>query len=112
MLLWNLEETARQLGGIHPKTVRTLIARGELPSVRIGRRILVSPEAVATWIAHNQQARPAQEVQACHSTNAAASGGSASQRQMAEKYANLLKLPINDRRRNTTTTARPTPGDK
>ena len=38
MLLWNLDETARQLGGVSTRTVRRLLQRGELPTVRIGAR--------------------------------------------------------------------------
>ena len=30
MLLWNLDEAARQLGGVSPRTVRRLIERGDL----------------------------------------------------------------------------------
>ena len=30
-LLWDLEEAARQLGGLSPRTVRRMIERGELP---------------------------------------------------------------------------------
>lgn len=37
MLLWNLEETAKQLGNISPRTVQRLIQRGELTVVRVGR---------------------------------------------------------------------------
>ena len=49
-LLWNLDETARQLGNVHPRTVRRLIDRGELPAVRIGRCIRVPAAAVRGWI--------------------------------------------------------------
>ena len=49
-LLWNLEEAARQLGGISPRTVRRLISKGELPTVRVGTRLLIPSSAVAHWI--------------------------------------------------------------
>lgn len=35
--------------GVSPRTVRSLIARKELPVIRIGRRVLVSFEALAEW---------------------------------------------------------------
>ena len=50
MLLWNLEEAARQLGGVSPRTVRRLLERGELPTVRIGTRLLIPAESVRDWI--------------------------------------------------------------
>lgn len=37
---WSVDEAAAALG-LHPKTVRDLIAQGELPASRIGRRVLV-----------------------------------------------------------------------
>ena len=112
MLLWNLEEVARQLGGISTKTVRRMTATGQLPIVRIGRRALIPAAAVADWVSHNQQARPAQEKEKCHSTNAVKSGGSDSPRQTAEKYGKLLQLPTDGKRRNTTTAEKPNAGGK
>ena len=49
-LLWNLEEAARQLGGISTQTVRRLIAQGELATVRVGSRVLIPSRAVTHWI--------------------------------------------------------------
>lgn len=40
--LWSIDEAARQLGGISPSTVRRLIKSGELPSVKIGARVLLT----------------------------------------------------------------------
>lgn len=62
MILWNLTETAQQLGGISARTVRRLIERGELPTVSIGRRVTVPADAVRAWVdknmhtAHNHDA--------------------------------------------------------
>ncbi|MCS7080471.1 MAG: helix-turn-helix domain-containing protein [Meiothermus sp.] len=39
-LAFSVEEAA-QLLGLHPNTVRNLIARGELKATRVGRRILI-----------------------------------------------------------------------
>ena len=41
-LLWSLEEAARQLGGVHPRTVRRLIQAGHLTGIKIGSRLMVS----------------------------------------------------------------------
>ncbi len=112
MLLWNLEEVARQLGGTSTKTVRRMTTSGQLPIVRIGRRALIPAEVVAAWVNHNQQARPAQEKEKCHSTNGAVSGGCDSPRQTAEKYGKLLQLPTTDKRKNSTTRGKPNARDK
>ena len=40
-LLWDLNETARQLGSVSTRTVQRLIKRGELRSVQVLRRVKV-----------------------------------------------------------------------
>lgn len=50
-LLWDLAETARQLGGVSERSVRRLIDRGELPKVRVGRRLLLPSAAVRAYVA-------------------------------------------------------------
>ena len=50
MLLWSLDETARQLGGVSRRTVQRLLARGVLSFVHIGRRKLVVPESVQQYV--------------------------------------------------------------
>lgn len=42
-------EAARALG-IHPDTLRALIADGEFPVLRIRRRILISRAELARWV--------------------------------------------------------------
>ena len=109
MLLWNLDEAARQLGGISPRTVRRLLARGELPAVRIGTRLLIPAESVQDWI--NRQTvtyaepcvgRPARGTGTCPdektktaSTNAGIprSGGPVTPTRAARELAAVLKLP-------------------
>lgn len=50
-LLWSLEETAYQLGGISKSTVRRLIHQGELSSCRVGLRLLRIPaDSVLAYI--------------------------------------------------------------
>jgi len=102
-LLWNLDEAARQLGGISTKTVRRLAQQGAFPLVKVGRRALIPALAVTNWVNHNQPARPAQETPKCHFSNAETSGGSASRRQTGEKYGKLLQLPTGKPPRNSTT---------
>lgn len=47
-LLIGVEEVARLLN-VSPRTVWTLTATGELPHLRIGRRVLYSREGVRSW---------------------------------------------------------------
>ena len=111
-LLWNLDEAARQLGGISTKTVRRLAQQGAFPLVKLGRRAMIPVLAATAWVNNNQHARPAQENMECHSTNAATSGGSASRRQTATSYGKLLQLPTAEQRKNSTTRAKPSCGDR
>jgi excisionase family DNA binding protein len=55
-LLLDIPTTAEALGGVSHTTVRRLIAAGELPVVRVGRRIMVEEKALTDWI--QQQKRP------------------------------------------------------
>ena len=60
MLLWSLDETAKQLA-VSKRTVRRLIDSGQLPVCHIGRLIRVPADAVAGYVeamtqkAHNLQ---------------------------------------------------------
>lgn len=57
MLLWSLEETARQLGGVSIRSVRRMVERGEILSVHVGRLVRVVPDSVLAFVAsHAQQA--------------------------------------------------------
>ena len=49
-LLWPLDEAARQLGGVHPRTVRRLIQAGHLSGVRVGARLLVSVASARAYV--------------------------------------------------------------
>lgn len=104
-LLWDIEETARQLGGVSTRTVRRLIMRGELPAVRVGRRVSVPAAGVHTYIERNMQ--PAHNTpraepgvreggnNACHTVaRNPPSGGSITSMQAAKELAAVLELPI------------------
>ena len=49
-LLWDLEETARQLGNVSSRTVLRMIARGEIASKIVGRRRMVVSQSVRNWL--------------------------------------------------------------
>jgi excisionase family DNA binding protein len=36
--------------GVHPLTLREAIRRGEVPSVRVGRRVLIPRKALEAWL--------------------------------------------------------------
>jgi excisionase family DNA binding protein len=52
--LLSVSATARRLG-VHRNSVRRLIRAGELPHVRIGKRILLEPADVEQLIADNRR---------------------------------------------------------
>ncbi|WP_162559968.1 helix-turn-helix domain-containing protein [Methylotetracoccus oryzae] len=54
-LLCSLDDAARLLGGISVRTVRRLIEAGELPVVRIGRRLTVPVDGLRAWVASHTQ---------------------------------------------------------
>ncbi|WP_390165228.1 helix-turn-helix domain-containing protein [Thiorhodovibrio frisius] len=49
-LLWDLEETANQLGGVSARLVKRLLDRGDLRAQRVGRRLLVNVQSVLEYI--------------------------------------------------------------
>jgi excisionase family DNA binding protein len=50
-MLLDLPSAAADLGGIGISTLRRMIARGDLPIVRLGRRVLIRREALEELIA-------------------------------------------------------------
>lgn len=48
-LMLNADEAAAELR-VSTRTVRSLIARGELPIVRIGTRVLLPRDALTKWV--------------------------------------------------------------
>lgn len=49
--LYSISETCAALGGIGRSLVYDLIARGELSSLRVGRRRLITGDAIRNYIA-------------------------------------------------------------
>ena len=60
-LLVDIPMAAETLGGISTTTVRRLIAAGQLPVVRVGRRIMIEEKAIVEWIEHLKVHAPATE---------------------------------------------------
>jgi excisionase family DNA binding protein len=60
-LLVDIPMAAETLGGISATTVRRLIASGELPIVRVGRRIMIEEKAIVEWIERMKQHRSSEE---------------------------------------------------
>jgi excisionase family DNA binding protein len=54
-LLLDIPMAAETLGGISATTVRRLIAAGELPIVRLGRRVLIEEKALADWVERSKK---------------------------------------------------------
>lgn len=50
MILWSVQEVARQLG-VSARTVFRLIARGNLPGLKLGRLVRVPADAVLEYVA-------------------------------------------------------------
>ena len=108
-LLWDLAETARQLGGVSPRTVRRLIDQGVIARVRIGRRVLVRAASVrehldraSTPSDNPHRAGPdVREPSTCRIDAATArSGGSVTPMQAANELAALLGLKTERRRKH------------
>ncbi len=65
-LLVDIPMAAETLGGISTTTVRRLIAAGQLPVVRVGRRIMIEEKAIVRWIEHLKGHEPAPQTQEAH----------------------------------------------
>lgn len=48
-MTWSIREVAERIG-VHENTIRREIAKGSLPSLRIGDRLLVRPKDVEAWL--------------------------------------------------------------
>lgn len=55
-LTWTLPDAARATG-LSARTIQAAIYSGDLPAIRVGRRVLLSPAAVRTWLDSKQTTR-------------------------------------------------------
>lgn len=109
MLLWTLNDAAAQLGNVSVRTVRRLVDRGDLPSVRIGRLVRIPAAAVHDWIARNSVSahnQPCVKPEAWKGTQPCLTNamthritGSVLPMQAAKELGNLLELPISRKRK-------------
>lgn len=53
MLLWTYEETARQLGGVSPRTVRRMVESGKISRVRVRGLVRILADSVLAYVACN-----------------------------------------------------------
>lgn len=60
VLAVNVPEAARRLG-VSPRTIATLIARGELLSRKIGRRRVIPVEALEKFLRRDHNTQPDRE---------------------------------------------------
>jgi len=123
-LLWDLTETARQLGGVSTRTVRRLIDAGDIVPKRVGRRLLVRAASVLAYLdrdmthAHNPMcagpdARSTLEERTCQDSarretktgysggRTRLTGGHRTPRQAASELAAVLALPIGGKPRRS-----------
>ena len=104
-LLWDLEETARQLGGVSVRTVRRLINSGAIDARLVGRRVMVKVASARAYVdegngtAHNSRCagRAVHQEKSTHATRPLSSldqirhsGGRASRTAAAARLADLL----------------------
>lgn len=55
MLLWSLEETAKQLGGVSVRTIRRMLEQRKLLPVRVQGRVCVEVDSVNAYVASQTQ---------------------------------------------------------
>jgi excisionase family DNA binding protein len=48
--LLNVHDASKMLGGLHIQTVYGMAQRGEIPAVRVGRRVLFEKADLSDWI--------------------------------------------------------------
>ena len=102
VLLWDLDETARQLGGVSTRTVRRMLDEGLIESRKVGRRLLVRVASVRAYVDEVNSAsdnRPGagpdvREDSTCHtSARIPPFGGCPSPIQAARELDDLLEPP-------------------
>jgi hypothetical protein len=94
---------------VHPEELRRRAKAGYIPGAKVGRAWVFVDDDLASYL-RSLYVRSRQALQVtspkedlCHFAGAAASGGSISSVPMDCEYANLLGLPIEPSRKNSTT---------
>lgn len=52
-MAYSIQETSEAIG-VHPNTIYTLVKTGKLPSITLGRKILISKIELERWLAAGQ----------------------------------------------------------
>ena len=65
-LLLDIPMAAATLGGVSSTTVRRLIASGELPIIRLGRRVMIEQSALIEWVERVKQNRTTEKMEEAH----------------------------------------------
>ena len=109
-LAYSIQEAAAMLGGVSARSVQRLIARGVLPCVRIGRRVLVGAETLRSFIARSDEvphnpprAEPVawKGTKPCYSNaQSRSSGTSGTGMQAARELSGLLEQLTGGKRRS------------
>jgi excisionase family DNA binding protein len=68
-LLLDIPMAAETLGGVSATTIRRLIASGELPVIRVGRRIMIEEKAIVEWIERTKEHAPSSEKAEIYATS-------------------------------------------
>jgi excisionase family DNA binding protein len=55
-LVWNMRETAQQLR-ISVGHLRNLVRRGEIPFLRLGRRVVFHAQTIQNWLVRRMQTK-------------------------------------------------------
>ena len=56
-MAFSIRETAEAIG-CHPNTVYELVAAGKIPSIKLGRKILISKLELSKWLAGQSNTTP------------------------------------------------------
>jgi excisionase family DNA binding protein len=119
MLTLDLAQAA-QLLKVHPKTLQKLARLGHVPSCKVGRAWVFVEKLLIDWLVTESQSRVSvvelQEKSECRSTDARTRriGGSNFRPSGVNRslYSRALGLPIDERRKRSTTDSRTIDGSK
>ena len=94
-LVLSYAEAGKQLMGASERTIRRMVAKGELPTVRVRGRVGIPYTAIAEYVQNNTNYSAKSGKRACRTNGkTAGSGGSATPTPAAGSTADRLKLLI------------------